>query len=72
MELEKEERAGTIGTSETASLERKAAGELQIPLRPSFSLYARTLIKALRKYAYDNIQRVRLYALVMPSRMHAP
>lgn len=66
------ERAGTIGTSETASLERKAVRELQIPFRPSFPLYARTLIKALRKYVYDNIQRVRLYALVMPSRMHTP
>lgn len=58
MESGKEERARTIGTSETASLERKAVGELQIPLRSSFSLYVRTLIKALRKYAYDNIQRV--------------
>jgi len=56
MESGKKER--TISTSETISLERKAIGKLQIPLRPSFSLDARTFIKALRKYAY-NIQRMR-------------
>lgn len=68
MESGKEER--TIGTSETASLERKAIGEFQIPLRPSFSLHVSTLIKALRRYAYDKIYNG--CALIMPSRMHAP
>lgn len=31
-----EERAGTIGTSESASLKREGAGKLRIPLRSSF------------------------------------
>lgn len=68
MESGKEEGARTIGTSETASLERKATGELQTPLGSSSSQYVRTLIKALRKYAYDNIQRVRARNAVVNAR----
>jgi len=46
----------------------ESSRELQIPRRSSFSLYARTLIKALRKYVYDNIQRVRTCNAVVNAR----